>query len=98
MTDTPFVRPDMKAFLDGLAAMGGPSMADMTLDHARASYGALHAMADRPARDLAVIKDLTCAGPGGDISLRLYDTREDRAPGPVITSSLVMTILASVTL
>ncbi|MEO0906425.1 MAG: alpha/beta hydrolase [Pseudomonadota bacterium] len=85
MTDTPFVRPDMKAFLDGLAAMGGPSMADMTLDHARASYGALHAMADRPARELAVIKDLTCAGPGGDINLRLYDAREDRDPGPVIT-------------
>ena len=32
-----------------------------------------------------MIKDLTCAGPGGDINLRLYDAREDRDPGPVIT-------------
>jgi len=81
----PFVRPDMKAFLDALAAMEGPSIADMTLEEARASYLALHGMADRPARDLAVIEDLTCPGPGGDIPLRLYDPREDRAPGPVIT-------------
>ncbi len=86
MTDqTPFVRPDMKAFLDGLAAMAGPSIADMTLEEARASYVALHGMADRPARDLPVMRDLTCPGPGGDIPLRLYDTREDRDPGPVIT-------------
>ncbi len=86
MTDnTPFVRPDMKAFLDGLAAMGGPAIADMSLEDARASYVALHGMADRPARDLAVIRDLACSSPGGDIPLRLYDAREAREPGPVIT-------------
>lgn len=86
MTDnTPFIRPDMKAFLDALAGMGGPAIADMTLEEARASYVALHGMADRPARDLAVIRDLSCPGPGGDIALRLYDPRESRDPGPVIT-------------
>ncbi|GMN01303.1 alpha/beta hydrolase [Erythrobacter sp. MTPC3] len=86
MTDqSPYIRPDMKAFLDALAAMDGPKIADMTLEDARASYVALHAMADRPARDLAVIRDLMCPGPAGDIPLRLYDPREDREPGPVIT-------------
>lgn len=80
----PFIRPDMKAFLDALAAMGGPTIADMTLEEARASYVALHAMADRPARELAVIRDLSCPGPGGDIPLRLYDARESRDAGPVL--------------
>lgn len=80
----PFIRPDMKAFLEMLAALGGPKMADMTIEHARAGYGALHRMADRPARELAVIRDLACPGPAGDIALRLYDRREAREPGPVI--------------
>lgn len=85
MTDTPFVRPDMKMFLDGLAAMGGPLISEMTLEEARASYVTLHGMADAPPRDLAVIKDLSCPGPGGDIPLRLYDARDTREAGPVIT-------------
>ncbi|WP_296716285.1 alpha/beta hydrolase [Erythrobacter sp.] len=84
MTDAPYIRPDMKAFIDALAAMGGPTMAEMTLEEARASYIALHGMADRPARDLAVIRDLSCPGPAGDIPLRLYDAREMRQPGPVV--------------
>lgn len=84
MTDAPFIRPDMKAFLDAMAAIDGPAIADMTIEEARASYIALHAMADRPARELAVIKDLSCPGPAGDIPLRLYDARESRAAGPVI--------------
>ncbi|WP_255548153.1 alpha/beta hydrolase [Erythrobacter ani] len=86
MSETgPYVRPDMKAFIDALKAMNGPKIADMTLEEARASYVALHGMADRPARDLTMIRDLSCPGPAGDIPLRLYDTREGRDPGPVIT-------------
>jgi len=80
----PYVRADMQAFLDALAAMDGPAITEMTLAEARESYVALHAMADRPARDLAVIRNLSCPGPAGDIPLRLYDTREDREAGPVI--------------
>ena len=85
MTDSPFIRPDMKMFLDAVAAMNGPAISDMTLEEARASYVTLHGMADAPPRELAVIKDLTCPGPGGDIPLRLYDAREAREPGPIIT-------------
>lgn len=81
----PFVRPDMKAFLDAMAAMAGPKIAEMTLEEARASYVALHGLADRPARELAVIRDLVCPGPAGDIPLRLYDARESRdGPTPVV--------------
>lgn len=85
MTQAPFIRPDMKAFLDMMAQVNGPKLADMTLEEARASYVALHGLADRPARDLAVIRDLACPGPAGDIPLRLYDARETReGPTPVI--------------
>lgn len=86
MTDTPYIRPDMKAFLDMMAQVNGPKLVDMTLEEARASYQAMHNLADRPARDLAVIRDLACPGPNGDIPLRLYDARESReGPTPVIT-------------
>lgn len=85
MTQAPYIRPDMKAFLDMMAQVNGPKLADMTLEEARASYVALHGLADRPARDLAVIRDLACPGPAGDIALRLYDARETReGPTPVI--------------
>ena len=82
--DHPYIRADVKALLDMLAANKGPPMAEMSLAHARAAYLALHRMGDRPPRDLPIFRDLTCAGPAGDIPLRLYDTRESRDPGPVI--------------
>lgn len=81
----PYVREDLKPFLQLLEQAGGVPIAEMTLEEARQGYLALHGMADRPARELAVIRDLTCAGPAGDIRLRLYDKREEREPGPVIT-------------
>lgn len=83
-TSAPYVRPDMQAFLDALAAIDGPPINEVPLADARQGYVALHGMADRPARELAVIKDLSCPGPAGDIPLRLYDARETREPGPVI--------------
>ncbi|WP_086617240.1 alpha/beta hydrolase [Erythrobacter tepidarius] len=86
MTDAPYIRPDMKAFLDMMAQVNGPKLADMTLEEARQSYVAMHNLADRPARQLPVIRDLACPGPAGDIPLRLYDAREKReGPTPVIT-------------
>ncbi|MCM0001173.1 MAG: alpha/beta hydrolase [Erythrobacter sp.] len=86
MTQAPYIRPDMKAFIDMMAQVKGPKLADMTLEEARASYQALHNLADRPARSLPVIRDLVCPGPNGDIPLRLYDARESReGPTSVIT-------------
>ncbi len=83
---TPYIRPDMAGFLAMMASVQGPKLADMTLEEARASYVAMHGIADRPARELAVIRDLACPGPAGDIALRLYDAREARAePTPVLT-------------
>jgi acetyl esterase len=85
MTDAPYIRPDMKAFLDMMAQVNGPKMVDMTLAEARDSYVKMHGIADRPTRALPVIRDLACPGPADDIALRLYDTRESRdEPSPVI--------------
>lgn len=85
MTDAPYIRPDMQGFLDMMAAVNGPKMADITLEEARASYQAMHNIADRPARELPVIRDLACPGPAGEIPLRLYDARESRdEPSPVV--------------
>lgn len=85
MSDSePYVRADVRAFLDLLAQAGGPPIDEVSIEDARAAYQALHNLADRPARDLAVIRDLSCPGPAGNIRLRLYDARETRGPGPLI--------------
>jgi acetyl esterase len=80
MTDSPYIRPDMKAFLEMMAsaAASAPKLADMSLEEARASYRAMHAMADRGARPIPVVRDLSCPGPRGPIPLRLYDARKER--------------------
>ena len=81
---TPYVRPDVAAFLSFLNGTEAPPMSQMGLEMARASYIAMGQLAEQPPRDLAVIRDLTCPGPAGDIALRLYDPRESRDPGPAV--------------
>ncbi|MBA4045784.1 MAG: lipase, partial [Erythrobacter sp.] len=34
MTQAPYIRPDMKAFLDMMAQVNGPKIVDMTLEEA----------------------------------------------------------------
>lgn len=81
----PFIRPDVKQFLDYLNNVTSPKMHEVGAVEARRMMGAMRAVADVPAGDLAVIRDLSIAGPhGGAISLRLYDARETRAPGPAM--------------
>lgn len=79
-----FVRPDVKVFLDFLNSTNAPPMHEMGLDMARASYTAMGAIAEQPPRALAIIRDLACPGPAGDIALRLYDARESRDAGPAV--------------
>jgi len=87
MVEPLFVRPDVASFLDYLrqaSANGVPAMHQMPLAQSRAAFVGMQQLADLPARPLAVIRDLTCPGPAGDIPLRLYDSRSERAPGPVL--------------
>lgn len=80
----PFVRPDVAAFVTALASLPGPRAWEVSAAEARAMTLTMKEVADLPTGELAVIRDLTMPGPGGDIPLRLFDARPDRGPGPVL--------------
>jgi acetyl esterase len=79
----PYVRPDVRKFLDYLNALPGPKTHEVPPAEARAMMRAMRHVADTPLGELAVIRDLSCPGPRGDIALRLFDAREARAAGPL---------------
>lgn len=79
-----YTRPDVQGFLAFLNSVEGPQMHEMPLDEARGAYLAMLPLAELDPRPLAVIRDLTCPGPAGDIALRFYDARDTREPGPAI--------------
>lgn len=79
----PYVRPDVRKFLDYLNALPGPKTHEVPPAEARAMMRAMRHVADTPLGELAVIRDLSCPGPRGEIGLRLFDARESRAPGPL---------------
>ncbi len=81
---TPFVRPDVKAFLDFLNSAGAPPMSSLTPADARGAYLAMGSVGERDPLPLAVIRDLAAPGPAGPIPLRLYDAREERGAGPLV--------------
>jgi acetyl esterase len=79
-----YVRDDVRAFLDALKAMDGPQVHELPLEEARAAPGAMGEFADAAARELAVVRDLSCPGPARPIPLRLFDAQAERGPGPAI--------------
>ena len=83
-SSTPYVRPDVAAFLAFLNAQEGPQMTEMSPPDARGMMLAMRAIADAAPSPLAVVKDLTCPGPAGGIPVRLYDSKAERGPGPVL--------------
>ncbi|MFN3944843.1 MAG: alpha/beta hydrolase [Allosphingosinicella sp.] len=80
----PFVRPDVRAFLDYLNRLPGPRSHEVSPPEAREMMMKSRWVADSPVGELAVIRDLACPGPAGDIRLRLYEAREERGPGPLL--------------
>ncbi|MEZ5682269.1 MAG: alpha/beta hydrolase [Erythrobacter sp.] len=85
MADTEhFVRDDVRGFLDMLEAMGGQGVEQVGHIEGREQMRALGSVAEAEPRKLAVIKDVTCPGPAGDIPLRFYDSRESREAGPCV--------------
>lgn len=80
----PAVRPDVRAFIDFLNAADRPGIHEVDLSLARQSMNVMAALAELPPRELSVIRNLRCPGPGGDIALRLYDLRQTRDPGPAV--------------
>lgn len=85
MADTEhFVRDDVRAFLDMLDNMGGKGVEEVGAVDGRIQMKTLGALAEAPARELAVVKDLTCPGPAGEIPLRFYDAKESREASPCV--------------
>lgn len=80
----PFVRPDVRTFLDYLNKLPGPKSHEVGPNEARVMMLASRHVADAPVGELALIRDLSCPGPAGAIPLRLYDARERRGAGPLI--------------
>jgi len=75
----PFIRSDVRQFLDYLESLNRPKGYEIGADGARKMMIASRHAFEAPARTIAVTTDV--AGP---VPLRLYDAREDREPGPVI--------------
>ena len=80
----PFVRPDVRIFLDYLNKLPGPRSHEVGPAEARIMLHKSRHVADAPVGELAVIRDLSAEGPAGAIPLRLYDAREQRGPGPLL--------------
>jgi acetyl esterase len=79
----PYVRADVRQFLDWLNNLPGPTSREAGPVEARLMMVKSRYVADAPVGELAVIRDLSCPGPGGEIKLRLYDAREERGAGPL---------------
>lgn len=82
--NAPFVRPDVALFLQFLNAVPGPKFWEVSAAEARALTSAMRDVADAPVGELAVIRDIEIPGPAGAIPARVYDSRTDRDPGPVM--------------
>jgi acetyl esterase len=79
----PYVRPDVRLFLDYLNNLPGPRTHEAGPSEARLMMVKSRHVADVPVGELAVIRDLEMPGPAGPIRLRLFDARETRNPGPL---------------
>ena len=80
----PFVRPDVRGFLDFLNAVPGPKMHEVDVQTARGMYLMMKDVADLPLGELGATIDLTIPSPAGGIPARLFDPRASREPGPVV--------------
>ncbi|HYJ30071.1 MAG TPA: alpha/beta hydrolase [Allosphingosinicella sp.] len=80
----PYVRSDVRTFLDFLNALPGPKSHEAGPVEARVMMQRSRHVADAPTGELAVIRDLACPGPAGEIPLRLYDARAQRGPAPLL--------------
>ncbi|SFP35905.1 alpha/beta hydrolase [Sphingomonas rubra] len=80
----PYVRPDAAQFLAYLNNLPGPRTHELDAPAARAIFAAMPGVADLPAGELAVVRDLAIPGPAGTIAARLFDAAERREPGPAL--------------
>ena len=81
---TPFVRPDVRGFLDYLNAVPGPKTHELDAAAARQMFTMMGSVSEVPIGELATITDLEIPGPAGTIKARLFDVAATREPGPAM--------------
>ncbi|GAB3102248.1 alpha/beta hydrolase [Pseudomaricurvus hydrocarbonicus] len=81
----PYVRPDVRAYLDNLQAHPRPTLTrEMLAMIRKIPAEKMKSTDDLPMGELATVKDVIMPGPGGEIRLRLFDARAERDAGPVL--------------
>ena len=80
----PEARPDVRSFLDALAANPRPAFTYDNIAELRPLAAGGFELIDPPVGELARTEDLVMPGPGGDLPLRWFDARHERERGPVV--------------
>lgn len=83
MTD-PFVREDVRRFLDLVAANPRPQLGSVPIDESRTLLRASQPLIEAEARAVGHVEDMHYDGPGGRLAMRYYDDREQRLAAPLI--------------
>jgi acetyl esterase len=78
------VRPDVRVVLDYLAGAETEATEEREPATARASMLESVRLADLPTGPIAVSRNLTVPGPGGDLPALLLDPRDTRVAGPLV--------------
>lgn len=75
----PFIRPDVRQFLDYLESLNRPKSYEVGAEEARRMMLASREAFEVPARDIAIRRDIR-----GPVPLRLYDAKPERTVGPLL--------------
>ena len=76
----PFVRPDVRQFLDFLDGLPGLKGYEAGPEVARQMMVSGRYALDAPAKEIAINRDLS----SGPVPMRLHDPRQERGPGPIL--------------
>ena len=79
-----FVRPDVRRFLDTLKLNPRPALTAENIAYLRPLAPQGMTMLEPPIGELGLIRDNVMPGPGGEMPLRIFDARAERAAGPAV--------------
>ncbi len=79
-----YVRPDVRAFLDQLAANKAPPLGSVPIEQSRAMFRATRPLIEAEAMPVRHVVDMQYEGPAGPLAMRCYDDRDERGDGTAI--------------
>jgi acetyl esterase len=78
------MRPDVRQFLDYLESLNRPKGHEIGAEGARKMMLASRHAFEPPAAEIAVVRNFSAPGPARPVPLRLYDSKPERDPGPLL--------------